>query len=112
MKRYSRHIRQQLRKLALFVVEKELHRQLEDLSTRFDGWKAGEMSSRELRHVLHAYVDGPSRELFRQHREVPADIFVADAVARGVLAQEDVPDDVLEAIRHSVQFYHKVLESA
>ena len=98
MKRYSRHIQRELRKLALLAVEKELRLQLTDLSAQFNAWKAQEMSSRELRHILHVYVDGPSRELFRQHREVLADIFVADAVARGVLAKEDVPDDVLDAI--------------
>ncbi|PIE31642.1 hypothetical protein CSA56_17675 [candidate division KSB3 bacterium] len=112
MKRYSRHIQQELRKLALLAVEKELRLQLTELSTQFHAWKSGEISSRELRHVIHLYVDGPSRELFRQHREVPADIFVADAFARGVLQKEDVPDDVLTAIQNGIQFYHNVLENA
>ena len=111
MKKYSPQLKKRLRELALLAIEKELGLQLQELAEHVESWKSGKLSNRELRHVLHAYVDGPSRELFRRHREVPDDIFVADAVARNVLKEEEVPQELLPYIRNGVQFYSKVLEN-
>ena len=111
MKTYSVKVKKQLRELALLAIEKELGVQLQELSKHVDSWKSGSLSNRELRHIVHAYVEGPSRELFRRHREVPDDIFVADALAREILAKEDVPQELWPYLRNGAQFYRKILEN-
>lgn len=111
MERHSPEIKKQLRELALLAIEKELGLQLQELSEHVESWKANMLSNRELRHIVHSYVDGPSRELFRRHREVPDDIFVADAVARKVLTSDDIPQELRPYIQNGAQFYSKVLEN-
>jgi hypothetical protein len=78
------------------------------LAEKFESWKQDAISSRELRHFLLTYVDGPTRELFRRNRELPDDIVVADAVARGLLNKEDIAAELWPYLQNGVQFYQDV----
>ena len=104
MKKYPQQIKRQLHELAMLATEAELFLQLTELSEKFETWKQNAISSRELRHILLTYVDGPSRELFRRNRELPDDIVVADAVARGLLNKNDIAEELWPYLQNEVQF--------
>lgn len=108
MKKYPRQIKQQLRKLAIRATEAELNVQLTELAEKFDAWKQQSVSSRELRHILLTYADGPSRELFRRNRELPDDIVVAEAIARGILDKDEIAEELWAYLQNGVQFYQDV----
>ncbi|MDY0095084.1 MAG: hypothetical protein RBT80_20505 [Candidatus Vecturithrix sp.] len=108
MKKYPQRIKHQLHDLAMIATEAELFLQLTDLAEKFESWKQSAISSRELRHFLLTYVDGPTRELFRRNRELPDDIVVADAVARGLLNKEDIAAELWPYLQNGVQFYQDV----
>ena len=111
MKKCPTHIKHKLRKLAMAAAEEELKLQLQELAENFEIWKAGNISSRELRHILHTYINGKSRELFNRNRSVPDDILVADAVVRGILKKDDITEDVLPYIQNGIHFYQDMLDS-
>ncbi|GAK56443.1 hypothetical protein U27_03405 [Candidatus Vecturithrix granuli] len=108
MKKYPQQIKHQLHELAMIATEAELFLQLTELAEKFESWKQDAISSRELRHILLTYVDGPSRELFRRNRELPDDIVVADAIVRGLLNKDDIAEELWPYLQNGVQFYQDV----
>ncbi len=98
MKIYSISLKRQLRQFAQLASERELQQQLTDLAAQMDAYRQRAMTARELRHILHKYVEGASRELIQRYREQPDDLSVRKALAKGILQRDELPRDLLAAL--------------
>lgn len=96
MRGSRRQIRTAVRELAATLYEAELRRALEELSTAFEQWKAGRLSSVALADQIHAFHQGPARDAFLRFQGDGAEIHVAAAIASGELDPSEVPEGVLE----------------
>lgn len=105
MRDYPKPIKKALRDLAGEAYERELRHELGKLDKSFDAWRRGELSSGELNERIHEYETGPAREMFKRYNSGLPDVNVASAVAVGVLARQEIPDDVLNAIEDMITFF-------
>ena len=110
MRDYPKKIKRLLREYATEAYERELHRELCVVDESFSEWRTGEISSGELSHRLHRYETIPSRELFKQYNYGDADMNVAYAIVAGILARDEVPWELLEALEHLISFYQGLKE--
>jgi hypothetical protein len=111
MNEYSKPIKRLLRKLAVEAYEKELSRELTQLDKSFVEWRDGKITSGELSHRIHQYETGTSRELFKKYNEGKNDFNVAYAIVTGILDQEDVPEELIEAIDNHVRFFESLKDA-
>ena len=102
---YSRKIKHMLNQYLAEAYERDLHRELTKLDQSFTEWRDGKISSRELNRRIHPYYKGPSRELFGQYNQGPADMSVAYAIVVGMLDANEVPAELLEALSRPIGFY-------
>jgi hypothetical protein len=105
MKTYSKRIKRLLREYATEAHERELHRELTKVEASFAEWRQGSICSGELDHRIHTYKTGPARELYKRYNYGEIDLAVAYAIVAGVLAEDDVPTELLEAISGPIGFY-------
>jgi hypothetical protein len=105
MKTYSKRIKRLLREYASKAHEKELHRELTKVEDSFAEWRQGRISSGELDHRIHKYKTGPARELYKRYNYSDTELAVAYAIVAGVLAEDEMPTDLAEAISGPIAFY-------
>ena len=110
MKEYSKRIKRLLREYSMEAHEQELHRELTKLDANFDEWRDGVIDSIELDHRVHKYKIGPARQLFKRYNDGQADMNVAYAIAVGILDEDKVPEELLEAIKGPLAFYQDMKE--
>jgi len=108
MQTYSRKINRLLNEFLAEAYERDLHRELTKLDQSFAEWRDGKISSRELNHRIHQYYRGPSRELFGQYNQGPADMSVAYAIVVCMLDANEVPAELLEALSRPIGFYQSL----
>ena len=65
----------------------------------------GEVASFELSDLIHAFHQGPSRDLFVRYTSRPHDPAVTYAIATGIIDRRDVPDELLEHLARALEFY-------
>ena len=111
MTEYSKHVKRLLRELAAEAYEKELSRELAKLDKSFEEWREGEIDNGELSHRIHQYEVGPSRELYKKYNDGQNDFNVAYAIVTGLLAREEVPEELIEAIDKHMRFYESLKDS-
>ena len=102
MREYSKSAQKELRKLAGLANDRELEGALAELEAHFSRWRRGEISPYELNDLVHAHHDGVSRELWGFYKDKP-DSTVPIAIAKGVIAEEEVPAKLMGQIRESVR---------
>jgi hypothetical protein len=78
--------------------------ELTQLAAKFDDWRAGRISAGELNDQIHQHHNGPSRELFTFYNNAEPRWSVARGVSTGVLAENEIPEDVWPYIEAMVQF--------
>jgi hypothetical protein len=105
MKTYSKRIKRLLREYASKAHEKELHRELTKVEDSFAEWRQGRISSGELDHRIHKYKTGPARELYKRYNYSDTELAVAYAIVAGVLAEDEIPAELAEAISGPIAFY-------
>lgn len=105
---YPRRIKKLLRELMTDAYEVELHREQTKLDESFAEWRAGRMSSGELSHRVHQYDTGPARELHKHYNYGPHDMSVAYAIVTGVLKRDQLPAELLQAIKRPPAFYQSL----
>ena len=110
MSEYSKEIKRLLREYLSEAYERELRRELTELDESFAEWRRGAISSRELDGRIHEYKAGPARALYKAYNHGPADMAVAYAIVVGILDQEEVPVELLEAIERPISFYRSLQE--
>src|SRR5262245_54222916 len=67
-------------------------------------WRRGELDPHELNDQIHAFHQGASRKLFSRYTDSEPTWAVAGAIARGILADSDVPDGVREFLTPALSF--------
>ena len=97
MRDYPKPIKKALRELAGEAYERELRHELGKLDKSFDAWRRGER--------IHEYETGPAREMFKRYNSGLPDVNVASAIAVGVLARQEIPADVLDAIGDMIAIF-------
>lgn len=107
---YPKPIKKLLREYLAEAYEAELQRELTKLDRSFAEWRAGKISSKELSYRVHQYETGPSRELYKRYNGIQPDMMVAYAIVVGILSEEEVPAELLEAIGRPLSFYRSLKE--
>ncbi len=110
MKEYPKPIKRLIREWMTEAYERELHRELLKLDQHFAEWQRGAICSGEMSHQIHEWETGPSRALFKQYNYGSNDMSVAYAIVVGILDEEEVPAELLEAIAGAVQFCQSLQE--
>jgi hypothetical protein len=105
MTTYSKRIKQLLREYATEAHERELHRELTKVEDSFSEWRQGRITSAELDHQIHKYKIGPARELYKRYNYGELDLAVAYAIVAGVLAEDELRPELLEAISGPITLY-------
>ena len=90
--------------MATLAHEEELRRALLPIAAAFGRWQAGQLGSGELTEVIHAFHQGPARELWRKYNSGPREFAVARAILSGVIERDQVPPDVLEHCRGAIEY--------
>ena len=110
MTEYSKRVERLMREWLTEAYERELHRELTKLDESFAEWRNGAISSSELSHRIHEWERGPSRALFKHYNHGPQDMSVAYAIVLGILDEEEVPEELLEAIARPIAFFRSLHE--
>ncbi len=110
MKEYPKRIKRLLREWMTEAYERELHRELKKLEKDFESWRSGEICNGEMSSRIHEYEIGPSQALFKHCNYSPNDITVAYAIVSGILNEEDVPAEMVEAIRVDINYCRSLKE--
>lgn len=105
MRNYPKRIKRLLREYVMEAYERQLHRALTKLDASFEEWRRGEISSGELSYRVHQYDRGPSRELYRTYNQGWDDANVAYAIVVGILAEEEVPEELRAAIEGPIEMF-------
>lgn len=90
--------RRRLRELSGLAYERDLSEALGKLEADFRRWRAGEIDAHELSVSIHRFHQGPARELFTKYEPRNTDFAVADAIHRGIIAEDEAGADVLEIL--------------
>jgi hypothetical protein len=96
--------RRRIRELAALAHERELARELGAVELEFSRWRRSEIDAHELREIIHAFHNGPSRRLYSLYNGDLLEMVVGAAIARGVLREEEVPPEMLEVLRRHIDF--------
>jgi len=108
----GRRLRRQLRQLADLAWERELSNELSNLATSFDEWKAGKLEPHELSDRIHKFHHGGARELYGLYTRVHPLQLVVRAVGLGVLAESEVPAELLTDLAPAIESYRTEQERA
>ena len=92
--RWSKRQRRELRELQGLAWERELEEALRSLRGDFEAWEKGEIPAFELSDRIHKFHNGRSRELFNMYSGSLQDLWIAYAVARGVLDESELSEDL------------------
>ena len=80
----TKKLKKELRRLACIAHEEELRRALAPLYAAFELWQARKMDSFELNEKIHAFHQGPSRDLFVFYTSGMLELMVARALVDGL----------------------------
>ncbi len=103
--RPPKRIRKHLRELASLAYERERNRELDALAVEFERWRRGELAPWDLTERIHAFHQGPARDLFVLYRDLDEGMAVGRAVAGGTLEEKEIPADVLAHVASALEFY-------
>lgn len=105
----TRSERKLLRRLAGVAYERELGRELDSLFAAFHEWKAKQSSAHDLSAAIHEFHDGVARDLYVMYGRFDPLQTVPRAVAAGLLAEDDIPAEILTKLAKTVEFYRSEL---
>jgi hypothetical protein len=104
VKAYPKKIKKLIRHYAGVAYEEELKRELRKLHIHFEEWRDEDISSSQLSDLIFAFTKGPSRELFNKYNSRWLDLVVAQAIASGILDQDELPKELVESLSTAAQF--------
>ncbi len=107
LRQSPKHIRRLIREYAARAYEAELGRALGELEQQFTLWRGGQISAGELSDRIHAFHQGPSRELWGRYNAGIEDALVAHAIVTGLLPRETIPAELLAALQPTMAFYER-----
>lgn len=103
--------RKHLRSLSGKAYERELSQALDDLFSRFQLWKKGDLPPWDLNQEIHEFHDGRSRDLYRLYIMNYDPIFcVAYALAKEIIGIDEVHENCRAMLQPEVEII-KIEES-
>ena len=100
-----KHIKRLLRAYAEAAHEEELRRALVPIAEAFERWERRELGSGEMSEIIHAFHQGPARELYVRYNTPRLEIAVAYAITAGVLERQTIPAELLDYLAGPLRFY-------
>ena len=97
--RWTKRQRRELHELRGLAWERELSAVLEDLQKDFCSWQKGNISPFELDDRIHRFHNGRSCELFNTYTGSLDMFFLEFVVARGVIEESEVSENLLDVYR-------------
>jgi hypothetical protein len=102
-------VRRSIRDMAKTAHDRELAAELHRIEGLFSRWRSGHIGPHELNDAIHEFHDGPSRRLWNLYTHSDPTIGVANAIARGILLQSEVPPDVLQELHGMIAAFSERL---
>jgi len=99
--------RKELRRLAGLAYERQLATALAALEAQFRKWHAGNLDVHELSDAIHEFHNGIARDLYVTYTRLEPRVAVAQAVARKVLQESEVPPALRDALDPLIKFYEE-----
>lgn len=103
-------MRKQLRELAGIAHDRELSLYLSDLEARFAEWRSGEIHAEDLSGFIHEFHDGAARAVYKTYTILKRDQLVARGLGIGLLAEDEVPSNIIEMLADSITYYREHYE--
>jgi len=99
-----------LREWCSVAYQRELNSELAKLYDQFRKWDAGVLSPFELTDAIHNFHKGPARELYVRYGMSggKGDCLVARAIARGFITKEEIPDELVKAVRSASSLFEEL----
>ena len=97
-------LQQTLRDLATMAEELETAGHMEKIEEFFREWRQGRIVARDLNRKLFEYLRGPMQELHSHYHFKSVGQNVANAIKRGILNRDDVPNKVIEFLTDARYF--------
>ena len=107
MREYTKRIKRLIREYAARAYEAELGQALGELEQQFAAWRSGQISTFDLSDHIHAFHQGPARELWSRYNARIDDTLVAHAIVTGLLPCETIPAELLAALQPILAFYER-----
>jgi hypothetical protein len=101
----SKSHRKALRHWATIAYDRELGSELAKLGAAIDAWRAGERSPHAVHDEIHQFHDGVARDLYRFYTRAEPASAVAQALVAGVIAEVELPPELLPPLQPLVQFH-------
>jgi hypothetical protein len=102
--------RKALRELSGTAHERELTKALLELEKKFQKWRSGSISSFQLSDIIHEFHNGTNRDIWKRYSCLKPNMSVPAAIASGILKGEEVPPEILEDMKESIQFFREGIE--
>ena len=104
---HSRHKdeRKTLRRLAAVAHERELREHLMVLHDRFQDWLKERIDGFAMRDLIQEFHDRSARDLAVIYDQLPLEMQVARALVRGLLSEEEVPQQFREEHTNAIDFF-------
>lgn len=96
---YTKAVRKKLKQIVAVAYEKELQVELKLLAEQFKLWDEGKIDTWTLEESIHKYHNGPSKKLYCRYVDLPPEMVVPYALAKGLLSFEDIPDEISEDMK-------------
>jgi hypothetical protein len=93
-----------LRDLASRAHRAELSAELAKLEGDFGRWRKGEIEPADLATLIHAFHDGPNRDLYKLYNSADLGLVVARAIAFGFLEPSAVPAELRSKLQSLVDY--------
>jgi hypothetical protein len=108
MREMTKAQKSHLAELASRAYERELARALGILGEKFQKWQDGEITPLDLHEEIHHYHNGTARDLYKIYEMVnDPRIAVAQAIAKGILAYEEVDERCRPAVERLVAHFRQ-----
>jgi len=95
--------KRELRRIAALAYERELATALTSLEAQFVRWRSGEIGPFELNETIHAFHQGPNRELWSRYANGALELEAFYAVRRGIVLEAEVEPDTLAILRSHLE---------
>ena len=107
MERGPKHIRRLVREYAAIAHDRELAGALRRLDAEFDRWERKELSPHDLNDAIHAFHQGPARDIWAKYSTNHLEPALGFAVATGILRKDEIPEELLEHLTGWLDYYEQ-----
>ena len=110
MDELSKSQRKVLRDCAARVYEAEATRKLEELECDFKRWRDRELDVGELLESIHKFHQVQAKDLWSIYQSLKPPEIVARGIALQLVAESDVPEDIIQHLRPLIAFFSRTSE--